>query len=568
MEGFATFLRSRCPQLDATLASQHIPPSLRQFFYNFDESLELNQVLNPKPLFLRAVALQGVPVDDKPCIDIWDSSQRHVFSSQNTAEDSQWADEEGFYIVNCNLEGDFCLLCRFGGIYANDQNHDPSKVLFRYTNSTGFLSSGTFELPKSKVDMMRRYEASFEEEDFLVTLIFESYWDVPNPAPGLDKDSQELPVILNGHSALEQGWHLLTRYHAVKPREEDYQSLRAIFPEVASCPDHIIHVSLQLTNFDLQSARDLLIHGPMKDWWYSISNEDDFTTSIYIDELNAEQEWASTLQNSMRAVTPEPTCQDILDILDDNSETDSVDESLPHIPQHEYHHHFDENSPTRTRHDCKIQYESIIFPNRGDIVDAFGDYSKDLSKNTPIDRLTHAALQRPRMPMHKRNLTRTRTTRWEGESTEEREAALQLLEQLNHTGINLDDLLRLQSDVKEIMMRGEEEIPPDEEDTPTVYTDAAEEKILTEAEELSENDTKVMKTKSADSEDEDVEGFEIEDENDEGPGGKGRVLGFVVAKGEKTNQDKDRKGGEGGDKDPPLKNDPEYQKYFKMLKMG
>jgi hypothetical protein len=128
LQGFATFLQRRCPKLDFTKASMHIPPSLLQFFRNFDDALELADFANTKPLLLRAVALEGVPVADKPCLDIWDSQQNHVYSSLSNTDSAQWADEEGFYKVNQILEGDFCLLCRFGGIYADDMD-DPSKVL-------------------------------------------------------------------------------------------------------------------------------------------------------------------------------------------------------------------------------------------------------------------------------------------------------------------------------------------------------------------------------------------------------------------------------------------------------
>ena len=112
MQGFSTFLQHRCPLLDIKQVSQHIPPSLIQFFRNFDELMDLGDFANPKPLLLRAVALQGVPVDDKPCLDIWDSQQNHVYSSLSNQDSAQWADEEGFYKVNRILEGDFCLLCR------------------------------------------------------------------------------------------------------------------------------------------------------------------------------------------------------------------------------------------------------------------------------------------------------------------------------------------------------------------------------------------------------------------------------------------------------------------------
>jgi hypothetical protein len=64
-------------------------------------------------------------------------------------------------------------------------------------------------------------------------------------------------------------------------------------------------------------------------------------------------------------------------------------------------------------------------------------------------------------------------------------------------------------------------------------------------------------------EDEDVEGFEVADEND-GPGENQLVLGFVTKLG--GEEEKDEEGDGAGY--PPLKDDPEFSKYFKMIKMG
>ena len=543
MQGFSTFLQHRCPLLDIKQVSQHIPPSLIQFFRNFDELMDLGDFANPKPLLLRAVALQGVPVDDKPCLDIWDSHQNHVYSSLSNQDSAQWADEEGFYKVNRILEGDFCLLCRFGGVYANDLG-DPSKVLFRYANSTGFLNSGTYEIPKVKVDMMRRYEMSFEEEDFLLTLILESYWDSPNPTPGLEQDSKLFPPILQGYAALERGWHLLTDHHAAKPNAADFQSLRSIFPEVQKCPDHICKVVLQLTNLDLRKARNLLMDGPMKEWWVEGDNEDD-TNSMQFDE---DDDYPLTLGRAypIRPVTPELSCRDILNMLDDISETDAVEPSRR--PQHQ-------------EGDSGIRYEPVLFPNRGDVVDAFGDYSRDLHKE--LDRFPPVEPLRPRMPMHKRkrpgapsNTLRNKKPKNEDETNteEEKQAALQLLEQLNHTGVTLDDLLQLQRAARRLnqSLKVEEEITEQGEAalkgmSPTGMRESVE----------------LREAGAEDGEDEDVEGFEVAGDDDK-PGNNDLFLGFVV-KGDKAPVDKNPDGEVG---EIPLKDDPEYSKYFKMLKMG
>jgi hypothetical protein len=539
LQGFATFLRRRCPHLDAQQASLHIPPSLIQFFFNFDQVLDLGDFANPKPLLLRAVALQGVPVDDKPCLDIWDSRQNHVFSSMWDSDSAQWADEEGFYKVNRILEGDFCLLCRFGGIYSNDLD-DPSKVLFRYANSAGFLNSGTYEIPKKKVDMMRRYEMSFEEDDFLLTLILESYWDTPNQTPGLEQDSKQLPPILQGYAGLERGWHLLTEHHAAKPIEADFQALRTFFPEVKKCPDHICKVVLQLTNLDFRQARNMLMVGPMKEWWVDTDDDGDGM------ELDDNDDYLSTMgrSHSIRPVTPELTCRDVLNILDDTDETDTVDP--PRSPQHE-------------QNESGIRYEPILFPNRGDIVDAFGDYARDLQKT--MDRFPPVEPLRPRMPLHSRKRPRLTKSpprnlkRRESDETntdEEREAALQLLEQINHTGVTLEDLLRIQRTARKLYRK---EAKGDESATLTA-TD-----ILLEGSNESV-DVVLGENTLDDGDDEDVDGFQVEGDDDK-PGENDKFLGYAVAGGQKEDEPK-----VDAEEQPPLKDDPEYSKYFKMLKMG
>lgn len=72
------------------------------------------------------------------------------------------------------LLGDFVLIVRFGGQHATTDEGDVSKVLFRYVGNTAFLSEGTTELRKKQVDMMRRYAAGFEDDQFLLELDFKA----------------------------------------------------------------------------------------------------------------------------------------------------------------------------------------------------------------------------------------------------------------------------------------------------------------------------------------------------------------------------------------------------------
>jgi hypothetical protein len=50
--------------------------------------------------------------------------------NHNNKPTSQWADKEGFYNVNMVLEGDFLLLCRFGGDFAHKRR--PSMIPLKF----------------------------------------------------------------------------------------------------------------------------------------------------------------------------------------------------------------------------------------------------------------------------------------------------------------------------------------------------------------------------------------------------------------------------------------------------
>ena len=199
------------------VASQ-IPPSLKTFFHNFDDIIHYSCFPHSAPLLIRAVTIQGVPVEDMPRIDIYDckNGSNCVYSStegdEEDDEQKQWIDEDGFYRVNKSVLGDFVVMCRFGGRYVNDDK-DPSKILFRYANNTGLVSRhGIYELPKIKVDMTRRYADSFDEEDFLMTLMYEE--------DTLDlTDGESLPLVYVGKEAIEEGWGIIGLSHIMRSHD-------------------------------------------------------------------------------------------------------------------------------------------------------------------------------------------------------------------------------------------------------------------------------------------------------------------------------------------------------------
>ena len=256
-DGFSVFCRKRCmphghssstskrsPPIIDNIAEQ-IPPSLRSFFRNFDDCVELGGFPQPQQLLLCAVKVDGVPVDDMPIIDIWDCNQQIYCSSEVDDSNLEWSEETGFYKVNKKILGDFVVLCRFGGQFKNDRD-DSSKVLFRYANSTGFLCHGAYELTKQKIDMMKRYSDSFDDEEFQVTLMFSS----PNDnSPGSGGNSPTLPRVYDGEDSIEEGWKALSSVHTVAPLPE---ATAMIVSE--GYPMEVATLSLQFTNNDVQRA--------------------------------------------------------------------------------------------------------------------------------------------------------------------------------------------------------------------------------------------------------------------------------------------------------------------------
>ena len=258
-DGFNLFCSRRCSNLSSRKSiGTSIPPSLKQFFRNFDDCCELQGFPNPEPLVLKSIAISGVPVDDIPCIDIWSSSSQ-VYTSAGDGpgeggddgvddERQHWDEEEGFFKVDLPLLGDFVILCRFGGEYANDVN-DPTKVLFRYANSTGFLCQGAYELGKDKVDMMKRYAGSFDAEDFKVVLLF----DMGDRKPQDGVDARALPTVCGEIEAYDVGWASLSKHHALIPSSEACEIIVD-----KGFPLEVATIALQLGNNDVQRAIEML----------------------------------------------------------------------------------------------------------------------------------------------------------------------------------------------------------------------------------------------------------------------------------------------------------------------
>jgi hypothetical protein len=629
-EGFLHFLQQRGIAEPLSVLEQ-LPPSVQLFFHQFDSVLELGRFLNRKPLLLRAIALQGIPVEDKPCLDIWDSSQRHVYSSHpemwqspkmqrhatinnNNNDTSQWADEEGFYKVNAVLDGDFLVLCRFGGDFVDkDANrHDPTKLLFRYTNTTGFLSGGCpYELGPHKVDLSRRYAPHLDDDDFLVTLLFEAHWerciDEEQDDAGGSKHMvskqvvQKLAtpsvscgnVVWRSHEpeACEQGWKIIEQRHMARPNDLDVLDFRntlAFSSRQKRMEDHWISLALKLTNLDYQAAEVLLLESG---WWV----EKDATVSkIAQDEekKNWERDEAhGTPPTTSAEYAATKTILDILDEFDVSSHFQWPDLAATGI------HRIPTDAPAggletpkeRGGHPQELESHSvpsILYPRQGDIAGLFGlNYRQQQLHSSSLSPNAPSRSARPMIPLFPRDrparfsLPPTkRQKNDDGAYTHQhfvppydaqQEAVMELFLQTNHTSLSLPGLMNLVQTSRQ--WGSATPILADEDDTMAVeeedkYGDTGAVRSAESTDSISRNrEAKENKRKKW----EDAKKAEEEEklEQKQAHNEKRKEL-EVKRKEEEKNKSEESNDKPAAGEDAPLKNDPEYAKYFKMLKMG
>ena len=236
----------------------------------------------------------------------------------------------------------------------------------------------------------------------------------------------------------------------------------------------------------------------------------------------------------------------------------------------------------------------MLFPNRGDVVDAFGAYSQSLGKDDYqqqqqqqwlLDRFPPVEPNRPRLPMHKRkrsgvhSLEETSGKKRRGvqsrfpydDDEAEREEAMKMLMEINHTGITLDDLLQLQRNSRQWnKSRKMDDDEPALVDAKRMHLDM--EKVETIIPEEKSSLAAAL-TKSEDEEEERDGDLEYEDADAQGPDENDRVMGLAVKstiKDEEEGKDKqdEADAAKTEDGEPALKDDPQFTKYFKMLKMG
>lgn len=116
-----------------------LDPSYRTLFSNVDKTVNNEGYLNSQPLHLKTLTIAGLPVEEIPCVEVWDLSGK-IFSSHVGWKHTNmctWNAEygDGYFRVSQNIVGDFAVICRFGGHLANTK--DKSTLIFKYQNSTG-----------------------------------------------------------------------------------------------------------------------------------------------------------------------------------------------------------------------------------------------------------------------------------------------------------------------------------------------------------------------------------------------------------------------------------------------
>jgi hypothetical protein len=651
-EGFLQFLTKRGIKNPEAIWKQ-LPPSLHLFFRQFDSTVDMGSFLNRKPLLLRAVALQGIPVEDKPCLDIWDSSQRHIYTSHPEIWDkddpvrrrmsnaskgnkptSQWADEEGFYKVNAVLDGDFLLLCRFGGDFAKETIvHDPSKILFRYANTTGFLSGGCpYELPAHKVDLMRQYANHLTDDDFLVTLLFEGDWERIDGESigenGMEDASLSTPSnvcserVWKNHEAgaFEEGLQIIFQRHSANPDGSDIRNFKMSCrsKKVSQCMEYLLCLALQLTNFDYGHAERLVLETPSFAWWSEQKN-DDKGNKLTDEEMKVLEQHTSSGESQNESIEQGASKQ-ILDLLMDVDvtsylESPDVDQfrKLEQLVQSPNSISLAMSANGNLARDGIIGYSgggsipcandtgwtvpSILYPHSGDIVRSFGSRFTPPypSSSSGMERLpSRMSDNKPNIPLFHREKPvmvpppPKRRRRDEIDTDKDwpmppyipqREAAIELLMRLRHTGVTLSGLLDLAESSRQwslIPMLDDkpEDIEEEEEERLDIQPSESRDATMNrEAKEMQEKKWKEAtkaqaqgkegkkKTDESTLKDSTDKKTDTEMKNDE------------KAEAEKKKEDKasdeaEAKGEKPADGAPALKDNPDYAKYFKMLKLG
>mmetsp|Transcript_3581 Transcript_3581/g.5570 ORF Transcript_3581/g.5570 Transcript_3581/m.5570 type:complete len:1660 (+) Transcript_3581:100-5079(+) len=227
-----------------------LPPSYRILFENVDRSTDHGGSPNPFPLHLECLVISGLPVDDLPCVEIWDMSGL-VFNSHNgmahSASRCTWSSEfaDGCFKISADIVGDFSVMCRFGGPHALTRN--KTTLIFKYQNSTAFLPPDVVELCKQNVDINPEYADFLDDTMFSVHLKFNCADE--RALQKIENKEFANSYQLRGIEAFESGLDEISKYHLVEPDAQLCCQLAE-----SGFPSEYIAVALQLANKDMDTA--------------------------------------------------------------------------------------------------------------------------------------------------------------------------------------------------------------------------------------------------------------------------------------------------------------------------
>lgn len=222
LEAFVEFYRKRWDMkaLTPQALRNKTPPSIQRFLTSFHELVEQQKPPNDKPLLLKAIMFRQLPVEVQPCVQIWDD-YRMIFCTDNVQGSGgndtpvlEWNEDDGFFAIlwetGIELDGGFSILCSFGEDYENADDVDASsRVLFRYADSTWFMTPGMVTLKKSQLDLMKQYEHGFDDELFSMDLVVHD-----NSAK---QRRASVRIDYTGNNAVRQGLIEITKHHMVLP---------------------------------------------------------------------------------------------------------------------------------------------------------------------------------------------------------------------------------------------------------------------------------------------------------------------------------------------------------------
>ena len=223
-----------------------LAPSYRILFDNVDNAVNNNGFPNPFPIHLKCIAISGLPVDDIPCVEVWDV-EGSVYSSHvgmSNHRSCTWSPDygDGFFRINKDIIGDFSIMCRFGGKHA--ATRDKTTLIFKYQNNTGFLPTDVVELKRQNVDVNPEYAEHIDADMFVLHITFEQQVG--------ELGRKSLSYHSCGRDAFDAGLDEISKHHIVEP---DSDSCREIIN--MGCESSYATISLQLANNNKDAAEDV-----------------------------------------------------------------------------------------------------------------------------------------------------------------------------------------------------------------------------------------------------------------------------------------------------------------------